>query len=703
MRRLVTALALTLSGLAGAPAEEGPEPLPSLPPSERPLAIDPRPGGIATSEPEARVPVDRSGLIADITAMNRARERLRRLLEAGEIAGVERPREALEPAAPMFDDGDAQDAGEPVAVLTADRLGENQLLRLARFRGDQAWVTARITNLRVEVVYRELMSLLERSVDDQQIGSTRRMVDLHVRDLAWQEALTRLLGQVGLGWHEGPDAKIMIHELTERTRDPARLRALAQRAFRNAARDADDPYSAEAIYRMAAYEHRLARRENEASRYWAAMERYLDVIENFDRNNAAFRPARPWVRRAIRGYGEALMELEQYRDARGVFMRYISKAESDDPHLPEVYFAAAKASRKIYQRSVAVGRSDESARIQAVDLLEVLLNRFAAAGEDQGLAGEAQLMLGRLLLDRGEYAAAKDYLARHLARSGDEHAGDAIRFDIAECDYNIALRRRRQGEFAAADNALDAALQGYRFLTEQAQAEEQDELADSNIYRTAFFRIGQCHLLWSEPDYVKALFAFLRAQRRYRNSPIDEDLVVHIARCYSELQSREQLVDELYRLLESDRLHDDRAGVVQIEQLLGDIKGNLTDYGANVRAKVLFYIAQAKYAAAMQHPRHRAGLLKQAIHEYERVIRELDGSGSLAVSAKLGLARAAVQAGDEIRGEQALKEILRAHRSGQPNRDVMYAAQLLGDHYQRQGKFRRAISAYRAEVDDVQQ
>ena len=671
-------------------AEE--EPLPPLPPQERPLLIEVQP---VRQESEAEVVLDRDGVVADFGAMMRIRSRVRALLEAGQVPEVSRPETPLpEEREPLEE---AVDPDGFIEERVATRIGDNDL-KLALWRGGHQLVTARIDSLRVEVVYRELMSLMERSIDDRQVRGAQRLVSLHVHELPWREALTRLLGQVGMAWEEDEEDRIVIFDIEARQLGVQALRERAARALQHAARDDSDPHSAEALYRIAAHQHALARREESGSRYWLALDRYLDVIERFDHNNETFVPARPWVRRAVRGYGSALLELGQYGDARGVFVRYISQADDDDPHLPQVYYAAAEASRRVFEASQAAGRVDNAARLQASDLLEVLLQRFGRDPRHDQIITRARLSIGRLLFARGDYEAAREHLLAHVQDS--EGVGDQIRFMIAESAYRQAQQEFRNDRHTGADRLLHMALDIYQELFDRVVDGQADPLADVEIYQNAAFRIGQVHMRWSQPDYVKALFAFLRARRRYREAGMDADLVIAIARCYQELRTRGPLIDELYNLLRSDRLRDGRSAEVQISQLLGDIKGDLAGYDSAVENTVRFYIAQAQFAAAQQEPRRRGELLREAIREYDLVVQSQDGH--LRTAARLGLGRAALMAGDTDRGEQALRDIIRAH-DGDMNRDVLLAAQLLGDHYQRQGRFAEAIRAYQARLDEDQE
>ena len=66
-----------------------------------------------------------------------------------------------------------------------------------------------------------------------------------------------------------------------------------------------------------------------------------------------------------------MMALDQFQDARGVFLNYISRAEVGDPELPDVYLAAAEAARR-----QGLAKNDAIALDAAVDTLHNLLEEF---------------------------------------------------------------------------------------------------------------------------------------------------------------------------------------------------------------------------------------------------------------------------------------------------------------------------------------
>jgi Tfp pilus assembly protein PilF len=81
----------------------------------------------------------------------------------------------------------------------------------------------------------------------------------------------------------------------------------------------------------------------------------------------------------------------------------------------------------------------------------------------------------------------------------------------------------------------------------------------------------------------------------------------------------------------------------------------------------------------------------RAVELYERVLR--DGPPQyLAQSARLGLARAALAAGDESRARATLRDVIQD--KGAHPRDKLVASQILGNYYHNKGMFREAIEAY---------
>ena len=81
-------------------------------------------------------------------------------------------------------------------------------------------------------------------------------------------------------------------------------------------------------------------------------------------------------------------------------------------------------------------------------------------------------------------------------------------------------------------------------------------------------------------------------------------------------------MNALWDLLKSDAVADARPGNQQLDQLLGELEGRLADYAGPVRAKALFYIAQADFRRANRDRRERAAAAQDALNHYERVVAE---------------------------------------------------------------------------------
>ena len=135
-----------------------------------------------------------------------------------------------------------QAEGDPII---STRLGSNNL-SIQRYRNGErratSTVSAKINDQRVERVYREMLFLLGKSVDETSIGSARRMVNMHIDDMPLAEALTKLLRQVDLAWKSrgnndiDSDSQIIIYEANDEnfTADPKRVEAEALAALRQA-------------------------------------------------------------------------------------------------------------------------------------------------------------------------------------------------------------------------------------------------------------------------------------------------------------------------------------------------------------------------------------------------------------------------------------------------------------------------------------
>ena len=89
-------------------------------------------------------------------------------------------------------------------AVISKSLGKNQL-EIQAYDDNSYDVTARIRNGQLVMVYSELLYLIGRSWDDHQAINRNQLVDMHIKDMPWQEALTVLLGQGGMAWKEEQD------------------------------------------------------------------------------------------------------------------------------------------------------------------------------------------------------------------------------------------------------------------------------------------------------------------------------------------------------------------------------------------------------------------------------------------------------------------------------------------------------------------
>ena len=71
-----------------------------------------------------------------------------------------------------------------------------------------------------------MLFLLGKSVEESALTPARRMVNLHIDDMAWDEALTKLLRQVDLNWLVrgngaiDSDSQIIIYEMGDENYQP---------------------------------------------------------------------------------------------------------------------------------------------------------------------------------------------------------------------------------------------------------------------------------------------------------------------------------------------------------------------------------------------------------------------------------------------------------------------------------------------------
>ena len=649
---LIAALAATGTVLS---AGEAATPLPTLPPQPRPLQLEQHaPGGKGGDHP---LPSDGS-LIDDIGSLRRAVERVQQALAADHTTTATASNlPGNQPHGP---------AATEVERRFSARFGAERLSLQVPPTGEPL-VSAAIEREAAEVVYRELALLLGRSIDDTGVIATRRAVSLHLTDVPWAEALDRLLGQVGLAWREdgGKGGMLVIFDTALHPRDHDLMEDLAGRALRHAEKKNHNSAGAEALWLMAVNEA-TARRPLEAMRLFSRL------ADTYGSSND---PAvEIWVRRAIRGVGEAMMALDQFQDARGVFLNYISRAEPSDPELPDIYLAAAEAARR-----QGLAKNDALALDAAIDSLQNLLEEFANRPAAAARVHLARLNLGDLLFEAERWREAETQLKLVIAGAGGR-SNDLLNFRLAECAFHT--------------NRSAEALPTYVELNRRWKSGKAED-AGAALYVTAAYRIGQCHLAATPPKHVHALFAFLRARQDFPESALDAEMLISIARCYAELQRDDDTVNALWELLKSDAVSDQRPGQLQLDQLLGELEGQLGSYLGPVRAKALFYIAQADYRRAQRDRRVRTAAAADAVHHYERTIAERPPK-DLLHAARLGLARAAILGGQADLGETTLRELLADPTLSLRDRD--YTANLLGSHLRDQGRLREAIKAFNGET-----
>jgi tetratricopeptide (TPR) repeat protein len=293
----------------------------------------------------------------------------------------------------------------------------------------------------------------------------------------------------------------------------------------------------------------------------------------------------------------------------------------------------------------------------------------------------ARVTLSELLFDAARYREAETQLTFIKTANGGK-VNDLIDFRLAECAFF--------------DNRSVEALPTYARLWRAWKSGKTDALVPTSIYPLAAYRVGQCHLAKTPPDYIHALFAFLRARQEFHESELDAELMISIARCYSELERDDETINALWELLRSDALVDDRPGQIQLDQLLGELENRLSTLAGPVRAKALFYIAQADYRRAMRDRRQRTTAAADAVHHYERALAEKPPRDLLHAT-QLGLARAAILGGQSALGEKTLRLLLEDPSLSLRDRD--YASNLFGTYLREQGRLREAIRAFKGEIE----
>ncbi len=640
-------------------AVDQPVPTATLPPAPRPLQLQQ-----TTHTPTlTATATDGKSVLDELAALKRAVERVKNNTKDKSTSDHTH---ATARADSLANPHDASAADGK--LLTSTRFGDHKFSVFIAGNG-AAYVTAAIDREAVEVIYRELGQLLSRSIDDTSVIANRRAVSLHVKDVPWAEALDRLLGQVGLGWREDGAAtgSLVIYDTAMRQRDSEQLLDLAKRALDHAARENKNATGAEAMYL-------LGKQNANAHRPLEAINLFSLLADTYGTD--ADPVIQSWVHKGILGIGDAMMAVNQFQDARSVFFNYISKADLHDPQLPDAYLSAANAAR---QQGLA--NNDPLSLDSAIDTLQNLLDAFAKNSSAKASIHIARVNLGELLFEAARYREAETQL-KLVRESNGSKDNDLLDFRLAECAFH--------------DNRSAEALPTYTRLWRAWKAQTFDVHIPASIYPMAAYRVGQCHLAASPPQYVQALFSFLRARQEFNESALDAELLISIARCYSELERDDETINTLWELLRGDTLADSRPGQLQLDQLLGELEGRLSSYAGPIRAKALFYIAQADYRRAMRDRRQRTTAAADAVHHYERTIAEKPPR-ELLHAAQLGLARSAFIGGQASVGEQTLRNLLEDPSLSLRDRD--YAANLLGTFLREQGRFREAINAFQGKED----
>jgi tetratricopeptide (TPR) repeat protein len=660
----------------GAATAAEPPPMPSRDPEPRALQLTPG-GGRGEQRPTEAANQQR--VSAEVEALRRTLERVRRSLAAGPDAGDAGERRAESTAPPAA-------VGEP---KPSQVFGERMVLRPTQ--GGGALVDIDLGPETADAVLSELATMLGSSLDEVRPAALSRAVELRVTGLPYAEALDRLLGQVGLRWREegSGKAKRLIVE-TAKSGDADRERR-ARAALQRVASAARGAPAAEAMYL-------LATQDAAAGRHGIALRGFSEVVDRYGSSIDA--DVGRWVQDAALGAGEAMVALGAYADARIAFRAWLARADLRDPVAARVLLLSAQTARRLGESRTDPGSFDE-----AVDDLHRLLETF---GEDPRAATEvatARLAIGELLFTAGvqalglpsgdpadvppeaaaRFREAEVQIGRWLRSIGRTHetAPDLQAWWLAECAYHLGR--------------ADEARPRYERLHHRWKSGSTDPQAPALVYATAALRVGECWLRAQKPEPVRALFAFLRARQDFPEGELAPYMLVRIAQCYAELEAEDQAVEALYALLRNDQANDARPGRQQLDQLLGELVGRLGRYPGPVRARVLFYIARAQWLQARRDRGEQAALARQAAATYRRVLDE-QPSPELRHASQLGMARALLLSGQDGAGEQELRRFLRDPTIGA--RDRAYAAQLLGEHLRSKGRLQEAIQAFRGEVGE---
>lgn len=683
-------IALVLASMVSLGAED---PLPFAPLPPRPVLLPVQPEAEQARTDRVIVPLDKQALAADLTLIAELRQRLRRRLLEGGISGVSQGEiddelAVNEPAAApqMVDDG----AGTPVKSTRIEGL------TVTSFPSGAQRVSASVAREQVQDIYAELTYLLRKEYDDQTVPEARRRVAFHVQDAPWDQALTALLGQAGLGWRGDSSGKIIIEPLDKLRRDATEWQRLAGASY-TAASIGKDAVAAEAVWR-------LGRQEQEAGRPLTAKRRYEALIERFHESTEP--EVAQWVRRAWLGYAEVLKGIGEWREARTLYRTAIAGTPADDPDLPRTRLAAVECSLELAK--AVPGRSvDPDARDLARDMLERLIQDHGTEPAHHATVVRARRLLSDILLEDGAYAAAHAVLTaiQLMQQQAGLPAGDAIQMGLARCDYELGRRAIADQRRAEGEARLASARAMFTTLASHGRSGRKEPDAPTDLYAEAGYLAGLCALDSSRPQLVEGLIDLLRARSMVPDSALALKLriLARIIRCYAELQRDELLVREFFTLLEGGQdLVKSGGSQALMDDILGQaLVGGQDGFSGDERSRILIDIAEARWREAQWNVPARAGLLSKAIAGFQRVETETGErlDPELRQVVRIGLARACLLGGTDIaRGEQVLTELIQVR--DQHPREAALALKLLLEHYRSQGRYDEALREYQAYIGE---
>ena len=142
--------------------------------------------------------------------------------------------------------------------------------------------------------------------------------------------------------------------------------------------------------------------------------------------------AQPWVRKSLVGYGDALLKLQQYNDAKLFYEQFIDRGDSDDALVAEVHFKIGQASELMSSTRQGDGRTDNDDLERAREEYERVLKIAEDKPALQVLATRAKFSLATVLYDLGKFDGSSRYLAELIAQSA-EHSSHELIAKLANC------------------------------------------------------------------------------------------------------------------------------------------------------------------------------------------------------------------------------------------------------------------------------